>query len=339
MPEASSRRSRELQYALGAPPSKGELLRAAEDNDTGTLCRYIGTKGELGDVRSHERQTLVHVASKHGAADALVILLQNTPALKQIDARDRSRRTSLHLAAAMGFDDCVWRLLEARAALDLQDERGCTPLHLAIRFDWPQTAGMLLEARCDPWLKDSYGHTPVQIAKEKPGQMASVVAHLEGRRRRSTFWKLKRCLMPARCHVGGGAPLGLHGSESFGNSYGRGVESWSAMNANATEDFSLAEDWDRPTPWQEATKQTVTAAVELQSTADKVMEHDNTLCNSRHANTSWVSSVARPMRGSHGPGVHTTGDFIARTGNQEIIIERIIKHAAVRDNKQPHITD
>lgn len=317
MPEAMSRKSRESQYAVGALPTKGELLRAAEDNDTGTLCRYMGAKGDLGGVRNHERQTLVHIASKHGAADAIAILMQSAPLLKRIDARDRSRRTSLHLAAAMGFDDCVWRLLESRAALDLQDERGCTPLHLAIRFDWPQTARVLLEARCDPWLKDSDGHTPVQIAQEKSGRMASVVACLESRRRPSTLRQLKRRLMPTRRYVGYGDPLGRHGLESSDNCCGRGVVPQSTMSVNATEDFSLAEVWDSHTHWQETSQQTTRAEVDLQSTADKVTEHESTLANSKRANTSWLSSVARPLRGSHGPIAHTTDNFIVRTGNED----------------------
>jgi len=300
-----------------APPTKGELLRAAEDNDAGTLCRYTAAKGDLGDIRNNERQTLVHIASKHGAADAVAILLQSAPFLRRIDARDRSRRTSLHLAAAMGFDDCVWRLLESRAALDLQDERGCTPLHLAIRFDWPRTARVLLEAHCDPWLKDSHGHTPVRIAQEKPGQMASVVAHLESRRRPSTLWQLKRCLMPRRRYVAYGAPLGRHGLESSDNGCGRGVLPQSAMNVDAIEDFSLAEVWDSHTHWPETTQQSTRAEVDLQSTADKAMECDSMLANSKRANTSWLSSVARPLRGSHGPGAHMRNNLIARKGNEE----------------------
>jgi len=311
MPEARSRRSRESQYAVGAPPTKGELLRAAEDNDAGTLCRYTAAKGDPGDVRNHERQTLVHIASKHGAADAVAILLQSALLLKRIDARDRSRRTALHLAAAMGFDDCVWRLLESRAALDLQDEKGCTPLHLAIRFDWPRTARLLLEAHGDPWLKDSRGHTPVQIAQEKSGQMASVVAHVDSRRRPSKFWQLKRHLMPRRRYVGFGASLGRHGLESSDNCCGRGVVPQSVMSVDAIEDVSLAEVWDshtQPETYQQMTR----PEVNLQSTADKAMECDSMLAKSKHANNNWLSSVARPLRGLHSSGAHMR----ARKGNE-----------------------
>jgi len=186
-----------------APLTKGELLRAAEDNDAGTLCRYTAAKGDMGDVRNHERQTLVHVASKHGAADAIAILLQSAPLLKRIDARDRSRRTSLHLAAAMGFDECVWRLLESRAALDLQDERGCTPLHLAIRFDWPRTARVLLEARCDPWLKDSPASVTSIAAADYSTRMATTVP-LGAPVQQAAMQKMRVAVPPGKM---GGMPL------------------------------------------------------------------------------------------------------------------------------------
>uniref|UniRef100_A0A7S4PYD4 PDZ domain-containing protein n=2 Tax=Alexandrium monilatum TaxID=311494 RepID=A0A7S4PYD4_9DINO len=188
---------REARYASPLVISKAELLKAAAENRTELLLRYLNEGGGLDEARNDERQSLLHVAAMEGAEDCVTLLLQSPKVIRRINSRDRASRTALHLASAMGYDGCAQRLLEASATLDLQDEKGCTPLHLAVKFEWPETARVLLDAGADPLLEDIHGFNAVDMANDKgDGDAASLIASFARRRQPSALGQLKRCLVP-----------------------------------------------------------------------------------------------------------------------------------------------
>lgn len=56
----------------------------------------------------------------------------------QINSRDVSGQTPLHLACERGDPECVKELLEeSQAQTDIKDRNGQTPMHLAAKLDCP----------------------------------------------------------------------------------------------------------------------------------------------------------------------------------------------------------
>jgi len=139
---------------IDSTPSRPELVQAARANDLGPLRDFIVASGAVETVRDDTRGTLLHIASFEGSNDVLSLLLREVELVKLIDARDKSKRTALHFAAACGSPESVRHLLAAGAAIDLQDEEGCTPLHLAVKFENPEAARELLEWGADPAVTD-----------------------------------------------------------------------------------------------------------------------------------------------------------------------------------------
>eukprot|EP00932_Pfiesteria_piscicida_P008857 SRR837773.1944.p1 GENE.SRR837773.1944~~SRR837773.1944.p1 ORF type:complete len:291 (-),score=77.68 SRR837773.1944:158-1009(-) len=98
----------------------------------------------------------------------------------------------------MGFTNIARRLVEAKASLDLQDEKGCTALQLAVRFEWNDVANVLLRAGADPLIPDNQGDNTVDVARRKPdGEAAQMLAGYAGRRKSGTPWQeLHKCIFP-----------------------------------------------------------------------------------------------------------------------------------------------
>lgn len=64
----------------------------------------------------------------------------------QINSRDASGQTPLHLACERGDPVCVKELLEeSQAQTDIKDHSGQTPMHLAAKHDSPAVIQVQLE--------------------------------------------------------------------------------------------------------------------------------------------------------------------------------------------------
>eukprot|EP00931_Biecheleriopsis_adriatica_P115516 TRINITY_DN91301_c0_g1_i1.p1 TRINITY_DN91301_c0_g1~~TRINITY_DN91301_c0_g1_i1.p1 ORF type:complete len:473 (+),score=125.01 TRINITY_DN91301_c0_g1_i1:37-1455(+) len=174
-----------------------EAIQAAEGNRLDELKGLLESGGAaVEDACNDERQNLLHIAALNGAEDALSLLLRRPRLRKKVDKKDASNRTPLHLAAAMGYDGCVGRLIEVAASLDRQDATSSTPLLLAARFDWVNAVRLLLEAGADPLIEDEQGCNAVDVAK--PGsEVADLMSAFRGMRRQSGWFpQLRRCLAP-----------------------------------------------------------------------------------------------------------------------------------------------
>lgn len=66
-----------------------------------------------------------------------------------VDLYDAEKRTALHRAASLGFEDCVTSLLEAKCSVLLQDCRGKTAVHYSAAMGHINVLKLLLQ-NCDP---------------------------------------------------------------------------------------------------------------------------------------------------------------------------------------------
>ena len=83
-----------------------------------------------------------------------------------LNTRDKSDSTPLHLAAGMGTPEAVAVLLEAGADLNARDDYDRTSLHLASRHGTAETITALLKAGADPAARDSDDKLPFDYAED-----------------------------------------------------------------------------------------------------------------------------------------------------------------------------
>lgn len=79
------------------------------------------------DVKAREEQTPLHVASRLGNVDIVMMLLQHGA---NIDSVTKDLYTPLHIAAKEGQEEVAAVLIENGASLDAATKKGFTPLHL-----------------------------------------------------------------------------------------------------------------------------------------------------------------------------------------------------------------
>jgi len=104
-----------------------------------------------------------------------------------IDARDDSGSTPLHLAAWKGQVPTVEVLVSARADLNAKGLYGDTPLHLAASYGQTGVAEVLANANADVNAKDHANKTPLDWAKES--NQSSSIAMLLRVGGSSTTWQ------------------------------------------------------------------------------------------------------------------------------------------------------
>ncbi|XP_072176224.1 ankyrin repeat domain-containing protein 61-like [Diadema setosum] len=81
-----------------------------------------------------------------------------------IDCRDGSRQTPLHLVAFYNIPSCVRVLLELGANPDARDINGNSPLHVCAMFCHTETLAVLMRNGANPALGNARGETPLHIA-------------------------------------------------------------------------------------------------------------------------------------------------------------------------------
>ncbi len=155
---------------LGLLRARGAVLdvfEAAAAGDVTRLAALLARAPEL--VASHARDgwTPLHLAAHFGHGPAAALLLAGGA-----DPRARSRNaldnTPLHAALAGIADvDLAERLLVAGAEVDSRDASGFTPLHLAAgRGELPLVTRLLLRG-ADPSARTADGHAASELARTR----------------------------------------------------------------------------------------------------------------------------------------------------------------------------
>ncbi|XP_037546286.1 85/88 kDa calcium-independent phospholipase A2 [Nematolebias whitei] len=154
------------QYALKLQPFYEILPLKAETVQTILDC-----------IRSHPDWSSAHIAVETGLRECL----KHNYVQSQINARDASGQTPLHLACARGDLSCVKELLdESQARTDIKDHNGETPMHYASKQDSPVIIQALCSRLCSGVDEvNNNGETPLHVAC-RLGRVESVKALLEG---------------------------------------------------------------------------------------------------------------------------------------------------------------
>jgi ankyrin repeat protein len=175
-------------------------------------------------ARDNNGQTPLHLASLHGHANVVQLLLGRGA---DVDAKDNSHHTPLHLALVnrietdaikilcmsllqsgatvnvrslrgntplhfaitAGRYDVVQLLLERGADVDLQSKYHGTPLHLAVFYNYPTFTQLLLESGANVHVRDKGGSTPYQLASRLGNTqiMQLLSDHTSSNQRRRTY--------------------------------------------------------------------------------------------------------------------------------------------------------
>ncbi|KAM4585221.1 85/88 kDa calcium-independent phospholipase A2 isoform 2-T3 [Odontesthes bonariensis] len=154
------------QYALKLRPFYEILPLKAETAQTIVDC-----------IRSHPDWSSAHIAVETGLRECL----KHNYVQSQINARDASGQTPLHLACERGDLACVKELLEeSQARTDIKNHNGETPMHCASKQDTPVIVQVLCSRLCSGVNElNKNGETPLHVAC-RLGRVESVKALLGG---------------------------------------------------------------------------------------------------------------------------------------------------------------
>lgn len=149
-----------------------------------------------------ELQTPLHIASRLGNTDIVMLLLQHGA---QVDAATRDSYTPLHIAAKEGQVNGLWDifynnfaiffmfcdrkfvfffkeevaalLVDHKAPLAIQTKKGFTPLHLAAKYGNIDVAKMLLEKGANVDVEGKNQVTPLHVASHYNHENVKFFSH------------------------------------------------------------------------------------------------------------------------------------------------------------------
>uniref|UniRef100_A0A3P8P277 phospholipase A2 n=1 Tax=Astatotilapia calliptera TaxID=8154 RepID=A0A3P8P277_ASTCA len=174
------------QYALKLRPFYETLLLKCESTQPIVDC-----------IRAHPDWSSAHIAVETGLRECL----KHNYVQSQINARDASGQTPLHLACGRADATCVKELLEeSQARTDIKDQNGETPIHYAAKQDSTVIIQVLCSRLCsgvDELNKN--GETPLHVAC-RTGRVEAVKALLGG---------------GAKCDIIGGTGYPIHSAMKY----------------------------------------------------------------------------------------------------------------------------
>ncbi|KAI0989595.1 hypothetical protein GJ496_008995 [Pomphorhynchus laevis] len=139
---------------------KTKLLPTCLINSIGSVCSPIALK-----TRSKGIISILHKISSYGNASLFDEIIDH-PLRGDIDERDPSGSTSLHIASSFGHCDIIERLILSAADIHKHDSNGRTCLHRAVEDDNPVACRLLIEAGADINAIDRNRSTPLHIAAQ-----------------------------------------------------------------------------------------------------------------------------------------------------------------------------
>ena len=136
------------------------LHKASQRGHLGIVRLFLDHGADL-DVQDNRGSTSLHLATHYeGQKDVRQFL-------KHVDQRNYQVRNDIEKALQDDHLDIIRLLLDHRANVDLQDDRGSTPLHLATHRMRQEAVQLLLEHGANIALRDDKGQTPLHEAAQR----------------------------------------------------------------------------------------------------------------------------------------------------------------------------
>ncbi|MEG4057047.1 MULTISPECIES: ankyrin repeat domain-containing protein [unclassified Microcoleus] len=131
------------------------LLHNAAQIGFKELVQHLIKDGANVAIRDDARRTPLHYATTKEVAALLML---------DVNARDKSGNTPLHLAVDRGSQDIAELLIANGARVNVRNENGQTPLYRAIAIGHNDIAALLIKNGTDVNNIDRYGTTPLHKA-------------------------------------------------------------------------------------------------------------------------------------------------------------------------------
>lgn len=151
------------------------LRSAAVDGDRERLRKLLNKVGH--HEKDEEGFTPLHYAAWAGDLSLTETLVKKSSA--NINAKNSSGKTPLHLACSEARLETAMFLIDSGAQINAKDNIGYTPLHVAAEASWgvtgwegsggkerplPELCSMLLKRGADPSARDVFGRTPLDVS-------------------------------------------------------------------------------------------------------------------------------------------------------------------------------
>ena len=117
--------------------------------------------GNVTTTQNKDGETLLHLASQEGQAEAARMLIERDA---DVTALNKNRKTPLHLALQKNHAEVARMLIKHSVDVMAQYEDGETLLHLASQLGEVQVARMLIERNADVTAQNMIGETPLHVA-------------------------------------------------------------------------------------------------------------------------------------------------------------------------------
>lgn len=170
----------EVRYACEGSPVVHIALSVGSIPSSRTFAlgavRVLVARGASARALDDRHRTTLHLAALHGLDECCSVLLENG-AVDVVNIQDREGRTALHAASAARSEELLQLLLTHGADPALVDSAGLAPLHVAAARGFTMGVAALLVAGGSLAARDARGWTAAKWA-ERCGRSAGLVAVL-----------------------------------------------------------------------------------------------------------------------------------------------------------------
>ena len=137
------------------------IYAAALSGDSHTIDILVRSGAKVNKVSKRGKSTALHIAAGLGWERTMKKLIEHGAA---INKKNLAGETPFHYAASSGWASAMNLLIEHGAKIEEVNNRGESPLHKASFSGWDAAVSMLMEQGSDINLQDDLGETPLHKA-------------------------------------------------------------------------------------------------------------------------------------------------------------------------------
>ena len=142
------------------PPSQVSFIEAIKRNDIITVKALIAAEADV-NAKDKSGETPLHIAAVRGYQEITSLLIAEGA---DVNARDGRELTPLHAAAWSGHKETVSLLIAKGSEINAIGENGITPLHVSALSGSKETMALLINKGADINARNKDGMTPLHAA-------------------------------------------------------------------------------------------------------------------------------------------------------------------------------